>query len=174
MVTFASLVLFVIPKPIISKLTNPLSVFVDESAFYAPIGNSRAPSSNVICTLLFSTDQRVEAQWTQLRYRDETVANLLATYSNTNVTPTSLATKNLKATDVVTLCDGHTIGIGHYTSFTDRLYPSQDSTMDKFFANQLKLTCPTTMTDLGIQISNVFDNNYYVDLMKQQGLFSSD
>ncbi|XP_010261009.1 PREDICTED: peroxidase 12-like [Nelumbo nucifera] len=110
--------------------------------------------------------------------RNETLANLPAPSSNTSVILTSLATKNLNATDVVALSGGHTIGIGHCTSFTDRLYPSQDSTMNKFFANQLKLTCPTATTDnttdLDIRSPNVFDNKYYVDLMNQQGLFTSD
>nr|DAD40543.1 TPA_asm: hypothetical protein HUJ06_014866 [Nelumbo nucifera] len=46
--------------------------------------------------------------------------------------------------------------------------------MDKFFSNQLKLACPTATTDLDIQIPNVFDSKYYVDLMNQQGLFTSN
>ncbi|XP_010268569.1 PREDICTED: peroxidase 12-like [Nelumbo nucifera] len=110
--------------------------------------------------------------------REATLANLPAPSSNTSALLTSLATKNLDATDVVALSGGHTIGIGHCTSFTSRLYPSQDSTMNKYFASQLKLTCPTATTDnttnLDIRTPNVFDNKYYVDLMNRQGLFTSD
>lgn len=50
--------------------------------------------------------------------------------------------------------------------------------MDQTFANNLKITCPTTnstnTTNLDIRSPNVFDNKYYVDLMNRQGLFTSD
>jgi peroxidase len=85
---------------------------------------------------------------------------------------------NLDTTDLVALSGGHTIGLAHCTSFTDRLYPTQDSTMDKWFAGQLKLTCPTSTTTNttvnDIRTPNIFDNKYYVDLMNRQGLFTSD
>ncbi|KAJ0085860.1 hypothetical protein Patl1_08005 [Pistacia atlantica] len=67
--------------------------------------------------------------------------------SNTSVLLTSLATKNFDATDIVALSGGHTIGISHCNSFTDRLYPTQDPTMDKTFANDLKETCPAKDTN---------------------------
>ncbi|KAJ6735984.1 PEROXIDASE 25-RELATED [Salix viminalis] len=82
------------------------------------------------------------------------------------------------ATDVVALSGGHTIGISHCSSFTDRLYPTQDTSMDKTFANNLKKVCPTSdfnsTTVLDIRSPNKFDNKYYVDLMNRQGLFTSD
>ncbi|GFP86932.1 peroxidase 12 [Phtheirospermum japonicum] len=108
----------------------------------------------------------------------ETLANLPPPSSNTTAILTSLATKNLTATDVVALSGGHTIGIGHCTSFTGRLYPTQDPTMDKTFARNLRSTCPAANTDnttvLDIRSPNKFDNKYYVDLMNRQGLFTSD
>ncbi|XP_057975487.1 peroxidase 12 [Malania oleifera] len=110
--------------------------------------------------------------------QNATLANLPAPTSNATTILTSLATKNLDATDTVALSGGHTIGIGHCTSFTNRLYPSQDSSMDKTFAKNLKLTCPTANTTnttvLDIRSPNKFDNKYYVDLMNRQGLFTSD
>ncbi|KAK4352503.1 hypothetical protein RND71_028021 [Anisodus tanguticus] len=109
---------------------------------------------------------------------NETLANLPPPSFNTSGILTSLATKNFTPTDVVALSGGHTIGIGHCTSFTDRLYPNQDSSMDKTFANNLKKTCPTSnstnTTVLDIRSPNKFDNKYYVDLMNRQGLFTSD
>ncbi|CAN1235195.1 Peroxidase 12 [Linum perenne] len=85
---------------------------------------------------------------------------------------------------VFLLSGGHTIGISHCSSFTDRLYPSQiyplqDPTMDKTFANNLKSTCPQSATtdntvNQDVRSPNVFDNKYYVDLMNRQGLFTSD
>eukprot|EP00257_Ricinus_communis_P019073 XP_015577951.1 peroxidase 12 [Ricinus communis] len=110
--------------------------------------------------------------------RNATLANLPAPSSNTSTLLTSLATKNLNATDVVALSGGHTIGISHCTSFEDRLYPTQDPTMDKTFASDLKGTCPTSnytnTTVLDIRSPDRFDNKYYVDLMNRQGLFTSD
>ncbi|KAH9624880.1 hypothetical protein KSS87_020280 [Heliosperma pusillum] len=110
--------------------------------------------------------------------RNITLANLPPPTSNTTQLLNSLATKNLDATDLVALSGGHTIGKGHCTSFTNRLYPTQDQTMDQTFAKNLKLTCPaantTNTTVLDIRTPNFFDNKYYVDLMNRQGLFTSD
>ncbi|KAA8546592.1 hypothetical protein F0562_002669 [Nyssa sinensis] len=110
--------------------------------------------------------------------RNTTLANIPAPTSNTSFLLSSLATKNFDATNVVALSGAHTIGRGHCTSFTQRLYPTQDSTMDKTFANNLKGVCPTSnstnTTMLDIRTPNKFDNKYYVDLMNRQGLFTSD
>ncbi|KAL8524365.1 hypothetical protein ACS0TY_014088 [Phlomoides rotata] len=107
-----------------------------------------------------------------------TLANLPPPSSNTTALLTFLATKNFTPTDVVALSGGHTIGVSHCTSFTGRLYPTQDPTMDKTFANNLKDICPTNnsnnTTVLDLRSPNVFDNKYYVDLMNKQGLFTSD
>ncbi|KAL9234155.1 hypothetical protein vseg_009054 [Gypsophila vaccaria] len=110
--------------------------------------------------------------------RNATLANLPAPTSNTTTLLNAFATKNLTATDLVALSGGHTIGIGHCTSFTNRLYPTQDPVMDQTFAHNLKLTCPaantTNTTVLDIRTPDFFDNKYYVDLMNKQGLFTSD
>ncbi|KAL5069694.1 hypothetical protein RYX36_020581 [Vicia faba] len=110
--------------------------------------------------------------------REVTLQNLPSPTSNTTTILNSLATKNLNPTDVVALSGGHTIGISHCSSFTNRLYPTQDTVMDKTYGKNLKLTCPTNTTDnttvLDIRSPNKFDNKYYVDLMNRQGLFTSD
>jgi peroxidase len=89
-----------------------------------------------------------------------------------------LATKNLDATDLVALSGGHTIGLGHCAAFIERLYPTQDPTLEKTYAKDLKQVCPTQdsndTTVLDIRSPNKFDNKYYVDLMNRQGLFTSD
>ncbi|KAG5525319.1 hypothetical protein RHGRI_031861 [Rhododendron griersonianum] len=109
---------------------------------------------------------------------EATVANLPAPSSNASFLLTFLATKKLDATDLVALSGGHTIGRGHCSSFTDRLYPTQDPTMDPTFADDLKEVCPTTestnTTMLDTRTPNKFDNKYYVDLVNRQGLFTSD
>jgi peroxidase len=108
----------------------------------------------------------------------DTINNLVASSANTTTLLSKLAAKNLTTTDAVALSGGHTIGISHCSSFTDRLYPTQDSTLDKTFANNLKATCPsknsTNTTNLDIRSPDKFDNKYFVNLMNRQGLFTSD
>ncbi|KAH9293483.1 hypothetical protein KI387_041313 [Taxus chinensis] len=57
---------------------------------------------------------------------------------------------------------GHTIGIGHCSSFSNRLYPTQDATLNKSYAKNLYGTCPTSSSDnttvLDIRSPNAFDN----------------
>ncbi|KAJ4835606.1 Peroxidase 12 [Turnera subulata] len=110
--------------------------------------------------------------------RNATLANLPPPTANTTRLLIDLGCKNFYATDVVALSGGHTIGISHCTSSTSRLYPIQDPTMDKTFANNLKGTCPTANstnnTVVDIRSPNLFDNRYYVDLMNRQGLFTSN
>ncbi|KAM7507926.1 hypothetical protein LguiA_018379 [Lonicera macranthoides] len=110
--------------------------------------------------------------------RNQTVDNLPPPTSNTTFLLTSLARKNLDPTDVVALSGGHTIGISHCNSFTPRLYPTQDPTMEKTLAADLKVICPTNTTNkttfMDIRSPNEFDNKYYVNLVNRQGLFTSD
>ncbi|CAN8235507.1 unnamed protein product [Cochlearia groenlandica] len=110
--------------------------------------------------------------------QDTTLANLPPPFANTSQLITDFANKNLDINDLVSLSGGHTIGIAHCPSFTDRLYPNQDPTLNKSFANNLKRTCPTANSNNtqvnDIRSPDVFDNKYYVDLMNRQGLFTSD
>ncbi|XP_059649675.1 peroxidase 12-like [Cornus florida] len=110
--------------------------------------------------------------------RNATLANIPPPSSNTSALLTFLATKKLDATDVVALSGGHTIGRSHCTSFTDRLYPNQDPTMDDSLAEDLKGICPTANTTattvMDIRTPNKFDNKYYIGLVNRQGLFTSD
>ncbi|KAL8132964.1 peroxidase 12-like [Apium graveolens] len=108
---------------------------------------------------------------------EATLQNLPAPSSNADALLTALATKNLDATDVVALSGGHTIGLSHCSSFSDRLYPSEDPTMDPEFAQDLKNICPPNSNETTFQdvlTPNLFDNGYYVDLINRQGLFTSD
>ncbi|RWW15264.1 hypothetical protein GW17_00020909 [Ensete ventricosum] len=85
---------------------------------------------------------------------------------------------DLNNKDLVTLSGAHTIGIAHCSSFENRLFPTQDSTLDPVFAETLYLTCPvlntTNTTVIDIRTPNTFDNKYYVDLLYREGLFTSD
>ncbi|KAL2894426.1 Peroxidase 12, partial [Bienertia sinuspersici] len=110
--------------------------------------------------------------------RNVTLANLPPPTFNTSQLIKLFTSKNFTNTDLVALSGGHTIGRAQCASFTNRLYPTQDSTLNQFFANNLKLTCPasntTNTTNLDLRTPNIFDNKYYVDLMNRQGLLTSD
>ncbi|KAK9072152.1 hypothetical protein SSX86_008584 [Deinandra increscens subsp. villosa] len=110
--------------------------------------------------------------------RNTTLANLPSPFVPTGTLLTALAAKNFDTTEVVALSGAHTIGVAHCTSFTQRLYPTQDTTMDQTFASTLKRVCPTATTNattlLDIRSPNVFDNKFFVDLMNKQGILTSD
>ncbi|KAI3930752.1 hypothetical protein MKX01_037198, partial [Papaver californicum] len=93
---------------------------------------------------------------------NETLQNLPAPTANTSTLITALAAKNLTTTDLVALSGGHTIGVGNCSSFTNRLYPTQDPTMNQSFTSNRKVTCPKAdtinTTVLDIRSPNVFDN----------------
>uniref|UniRef100_A0ACD5XEW5 Uncharacterized protein n=1 Tax=Avena sativa TaxID=4498 RepID=A0ACD5XEW5_AVESA len=97
-----------------------------------------------------------------------TVPSLLAVLRNIN----------LDATDLVALSGGHTVGLAHCTSFDGRLFPRPDPTMNPSFLSKLKQTCPAKGTDartvLDVRTPNAFDNKYYINLVKREGLFVSD
>ncbi|GAB4845177.1 Peroxidase 12 [Ancistrocladus abbreviatus] len=107
-----------------------------------------------------------------------TLANLPPPFSNTTTILSQLATKNLNPTDVVALSGAHTIGRSHCFGVLPRLFPTQDPTMDKTLANNLKKLCPnsnsTSIIVMDLRSPNKFDNKYYIDLMNRQGLFTSD
>lgn len=80
---------------------------------------------------------------------------------------------------------GHTIGRSHCTSFSSRLYNfngtlNQDPSLDPSYAAQLKQQCPqgTANPNLVVQMNpsspTITDSGYYVDILANRGLFSSD
>ena len=107
-----------------------------------------------------------------------TLANLPAPFFNVSALLSAFNAKGLDATDLVALSGAHTIGMAHCPSFTNRLYPTQEPTLDPVFAKHLQATCPTARssntTVLDIRTPNAFDNKYYVNLVRHQGLFTSD
>ncbi|XP_076916174.1 peroxidase 12-like [Bidens hawaiensis] len=110
--------------------------------------------------------------------RNVTLADLPSPFVPVNTLLTNLAAKNFDTTDVVAMSGAHTIGDTHCTSFTQRLYPTQDTTMDKPFASTLKDACPTATTNattfLDVKSPKVFDNKYFVNLVNKQGVLGTD
>ncbi|MQM12136.1 hypothetical protein Taro_045050, partial [Colocasia esculenta] len=97
---------------------------------------------------------------------------------------TSFANKGLNLTDLVLLSGAHTIGIGHCSSFSSRLYNftgrgDQDPALDNFYAVKLKKKCPSlndnvTVVEMDPGSFRTFDLSYYKLLLKRRGLFQSD
>ncbi|XP_076927836.1 peroxidase 12-like [Bidens hawaiensis] len=108
--------------------------------------------------------------------RNSTLANLPPPFVPTDTLLSTLGARNF---DAMALSGAaHTLGVAHCSSFGQRLYPTQDTTLDKTFANTLKGVCPTQNTNatafLDLRSPNVFDNKYFVDLMNKQGVLTSD
>eukprot|EP01018_Ginkgo_biloba_P009036 Gb_37296 [translate_table: standard] len=114
-----------------------------------------------------------------------TLANLPPPSSNVTGLMSVLGPKGFSLTNLVALSGGHTIGIGHCTSFDNRLYNTstgtrqRNPTLDQSFAKKLYSVCPAVnnavnSTHLDVRSPNVFDNKYYVDLLNKQTLFTSD
>jgi peroxidase len=122
-----------------------------------------------------------------LDYANQSVvlSNLPSPDSNLSTLTASLGNKGLNLTDLVALSGGHTIGIGHCSSFDKRLYNTStgitivDPTLDVSFASTLYSICPVVndtvnSTNLDLITPNVFDNNYYLNLQNNETLFTSD
>ncbi|KAF5175847.1 Peroxidase [Thalictrum thalictroides] len=107
-----------------------------------------------------------------------TLANLPFFGSRVPQLTADFAAKNLDVNDLVALSGGHTIGRGSCGSFVGRLFPTRDPTLETTFADNLTRVCPTNtstgFTPLDVRTPNNFDNQYYVDLVNRQGLFTSD
>jgi len=113
------------------------------------------------------------------------LSNLPGPTSNLSQLTVGFDNKGLNLTDLVALSGAHTIGIGHCSSFDNRLYNLStgqtivDPTLDVSFASSLYSICPVVndtvnSTNEDLITPNVFDNNYYLDLQNNQTLFTSD
>lgn len=100
-----------------------------------------------------------------------TLAQLQSTFS----------AKGLNLNDMVVLSGAHSVGIAHCSSFTNRLYPTVDPTLNPSFASGLLSICPSSdtttsnpTTNLDYQTPNVLDNKYYQDVLTSRVLLTSD
>ncbi|KFK25644.1 hypothetical protein AALP_AA8G141400 [Arabis alpina] len=95
------------------------------------------------------------------------------------------ASNGLSMTDMIALSGAHTLGFSHCNRFANRLYNfstfmPMDPTLDFAFAQDLMKTCPQAGSDPGavanldLTTPDVFDNNYYKNLVARKGLFTSD
>ncbi|KAL3678786.1 hypothetical protein R1sor_021742 [Riccia sorocarpa] len=100
-------------------------------------------------------------------------------FSDANTVLGNFAKKGLTPQQTVVLSGAHTIGKAQCGTFTQRLYPTVDPTLDPNYAQQLKLQCPqggspAVENNMDVVTPNLFDNFYFTNLIQNKGLFISD
>ncbi|XLU59326.1 hypothetical protein S245_053974 [Arachis hypogaea] len=110
-------------------------------------------------------------------FNKSSAANLPKPFFKTGELVKSFSDRNLDATDLVALSGAHTYGLAHCGSLFNRTTDTQPP-IDPEFRNGLIGKCPDEDSpvpiDLDIRTPNKFDNMYYIDLLNQQGVFTSD
>ncbi|CAI0405127.1 unnamed protein product [Linum tenue] len=89
----------------------------------------------------------------------------------------SFSAQGLSFRDLISLSGGHTIGVARCVSFRGHIY--NDSDIDPSFAESLQQICPRSGSDgvlapLDLKTPTHFDNCYYRNLLRKQGLLHSD
>ncbi|XP_059287393.1 peroxidase 46 [Lycium ferocissimum] len=120
----------------------------------------------------------------------------LATNVRPNIVDTSFtmdqminifSAKGLSLDDLVILSGAHTIGSAHCNAFSNRFrvdskgnFTFIDNSLDREYAAELTKQCPAGAASSSITVKNdpetpqLFDNQYYKDLLAHKGLFQSD
>ncbi|KAF6137645.1 hypothetical protein GIB67_030537 [Kingdonia uniflora] len=115
----------------------------------------------------------------------ETSTNLPPPTSDFDQLTQLFANKGLTQDEMVTLSGAHTIGRSHCPQFTSRLYnfdttTTQDPSLDSNYAETLKQQCPqggidpNTVVPMNPTSPITMDVSYYVDILNNRGLFTSD
>ncbi|XP_042032738.1 peroxidase 5-like [Salvia splendens] len=109
----------------------------------------------------------------------EPLLNLPPPFFNATSLRDNFAAKGLSLDEMVTLSGAHSIGISHCSSFTSRLYPTTDPTLDPKFAALLKRKCPANSTvDRTVNLDSItpdcLDNKFYVGLRANRGVLTTD
>ncbi|KAJ6289359.1 hypothetical protein OIU76_025219 [Salix suchowensis] len=114
---------------------------------------------------------------------NEALFNLPPPFANITVLKQQFAGVGLSVKDLAVLSGGHTIGIGHCTTISDRLYNftgkgDTDPALDRRYAAQLKKKCKpgnsNTVAEMDPGSFKSFDEDYYTVVAKRRGLFQSD
>ncbi|KAH8972116.1 hypothetical protein BDL97_02G177700 [Sphagnum fallax] len=115
------------------------------------------------------------------RVSNATDANILpAPFFNVTQLTENFASKGFNQTEMVTLSGAHTIGQAHCGTFSNRLPPTLDSTLNPSLATVLESECnksgadPNFRQDLDIVTPLYFDNQYYKNLEDFNGVLTSD
>eukprot|EP00258_Populus_trichocarpa_P044625 XP_024460644.1 peroxidase 27 [Populus trichocarpa] len=114
---------------------------------------------------------------------NEALFNLPSPFANITVLKQQFAATGLSVKDLAVLSGGHTIGIGHCTIISNRLYNftgkgDTDPSLDPRYAAQLKKKCKpgnsNTVVEMDPGSFKTFDEDYYNIVAKRRGLFRSD
>ncbi|XXG69180.1 hypothetical protein AAC387_Pa06g2114 [Persea americana] len=109
--------------------------------------------------------------------------NLPAPFFNITQLKASFSQKGLSVKDLVVLSGGHTIGIAHCLTFSNRIYNftgkgDTDPTLDPNYIAQLRIKCKegdvTSFVQMDPGSSKIFVADYYKLVSKRRGLFQSD
>ncbi|CAL1404381.1 unnamed protein product [Linum trigynum] len=114
----------------------------------------------------------------------EALSNLPPPTANVGQLTQIFSNKGLSQAEMVTLSGGHTIGRSHCSSVAPRLYnfngTGQDPTLDAAYATALKQQCPQGNSNGNLVVPMdaispaVLDEGYYVDVISNRGMFTSD
>ncbi|XP_026435094.1 peroxidase 5-like [Papaver somniferum] len=121
----------------------------------------------------------------RISLENEVATNLPSQFFNATQLISNFKSKNLTAEDLVILTGAHSIGVAHCEAFINRLYnysaaSGTDPTLDPVYAARLKRKCPSNTTNSSSTVAldsltpKLLDNMFYVGLMKNLGLLSSD
>ncbi|OWM79992.1 hypothetical protein CDL15_Pgr006296 [Punica granatum] len=120
----------------------------------------------------------------QLGRRDSTTASLSAAnselpspFSDLSDLISAFSNKGFTAKEMVALSGSHTIGRARCTTFRTRIY--NETNIDAAFASSLRKNCPSAggddnLASLDTVMGDVFDNDYFKNLVSQKGLLHSD
>lgn len=109
----------------------------------------------------------------------EVLSALPSPFHNLTTQKALFAAKGLSTDDLVALVGAHSIGRSHCSSFTSRLYPTIDPTMDQGFGTFLRTKCPQNVQVDGVVVQdfvtpNILDKQYYDNVANLKALFFSD
>jgi peroxidase len=112
--------------------------------------------------------------------QSEANSNLPSFQAGLDTLISSFQGKGLSARDMVALSGSHTIGQAQCATFRDRIY-SNGTDIDAAFATTRRRNCPaaagtgdSNLAPLDLVTPNLFDNNYFRNLVARSGLLQSD
>lgn len=116
---------------------------------------------------------------------NEASVNLPSPFANVNQLTQAFSNKGLTQAEMVTLSGAHTIGRSHCSSFSNRIYSFntttvQDPSLDPVYGSMLRFRCPQGATDpnlvqpLDPPTPTIMDTAYYQGILANKGLLTSD